>query len=98
MSPFGMIKSSYPERTRGASTALTTDPVAGRAPGWLRHACSLALVASWIRPGGYASLFYWSSGNSQISGVSPGDCAVLTTTGLCALAAAILAFRRLDIH
>ena len=60
---------------------------------------SLAPVASWIRPARYASLFYWSVGNSQISGgVSPGDYAVLTITGLCALAAAMLAFRRLDIH
>jgi ABC-2 type transport system permease protein len=60
---------------------------------------SLAPVASWIRPARYASLFYWSVGNSQISGgVSPGDYAVLTITGLCALAAAVLAFRRLDIH
>jgi ABC-2 type transport system permease protein len=60
---------------------------------------SLAPVASWIRPARYASLFYWSVGNSQIShGVSPGGYAVLTITGLCALTAAILAFRRLDIH
>jgi len=60
---------------------------------------SLAPVASWIRPGRYASLFYWSVGNSQISGgVSPIGYAVLTITGLCALAAAILSFRRLDIH
>jgi ABC-2 type transport system permease protein len=60
---------------------------------------SLAPVASWIRPARYASLFYWSVGNSQISsGVSPGGYAVLIITGLCALAAATLAFRRLDIH
>jgi ABC-2 type transport system permease protein len=60
---------------------------------------SLAPVASWIRPGRYASLFYWSVGNSQIShGVSPGDYAVLITTGVCALAAVMLAFRRLDMH
>jgi ABC-2 type transport system permease protein len=60
---------------------------------------SLAPVASWIRPARYASLFYWSVGNSQISnGVSPGSYAVLIVTGLCALAAAMLAFRRLDIH
>jgi ABC-2 type transport system permease protein len=56
-------------------------------------------VASWIRPARYASLFYWSVGNSQISnGVSAGGYAVLIITGLCALAAAMLAFRRLDIH
>ena len=60
---------------------------------------SLAPVASWIRPGRYASLFYWSVANGQINhGVSPGGYAVLTVTGLCALAAALLAFRRLDIH
>jgi beta-exotoxin I transport system permease protein len=60
---------------------------------------SLAPVASWIRPARYASLFYWSVGNSQVSqGVSPGDYAVLIGVGLCALTAAVLAFRRLDIH
>jgi ABC-2 type transport system permease protein len=56
-------------------------------------------VVSWIRPVRYASLFYWSVGNSQIShGVRPTDYAVLIITGLCALTAAMLAFRRLDIH
>ena len=60
---------------------------------------SLAPVISWLHPGRYASLFYWSVGNSQISqGVTPGDYTVLIVTGLCALAAAVLAFRRLDIH
>ena len=60
---------------------------------------SLALVAPWIRPGRYASLFYWSVGNSQITqGLSPGDYTVLIITGLCALTTATLAFRRLDIH
>jgi ABC-2 type transport system permease protein len=60
---------------------------------------SLAPVAAWIRPGRYASLFYWSVGNSQIThGVTPGDYAILLITGLCALAAAMIAFRRLDLH
>ena len=60
---------------------------------------SLAPVALWIRPARYASLFYWSVGNSQISnGVSAAGYAVLIIIGLCALAAAMLAFRRLDIH
>ncbi len=60
---------------------------------------SLAPVASWIRPARYASLFYWSVGNSQIShGVSAGDFAVLIAVGGCALVAAMVAFRRLDIH
>jgi beta-exotoxin I transport system permease protein len=60
---------------------------------------SLAPAVSWIQPGRYASLFYWSVGNGQINqGVSLGDYAVLIVTGVCALAAAMLAFRRLDVH
>lgn len=60
---------------------------------------SLAPAVSWIRPARYATLFYWSVGNGQIKqGVSPADYAVLIITGLCALAMATLAFRRLDIH
>jgi beta-exotoxin I transport system permease protein len=60
---------------------------------------SLAPVVSWIQPARYASLFYWSVGNSQINhGVSPADYAVLIATGICALTAAVLAFHRLDIH
>jgi ABC-2 type transport system permease protein len=56
-------------------------------------------VVSWIRPARYASLFYWSVGNSQIShGVGPGSYAVLIIAGLSTLTAAMLAFRRLDIH
>ena len=56
-------------------------------------------MASWIRPARCASLFYWSVGTSQISnGISPGGYAVLIITGLCALAAAMLAFRWLDVH
>ena len=59
---------------------------------------SLAPVVSWISPARYASLFYWSVGNSQISqGVSAGAYAVLILAGLGALAATMLAFRRLDI-
>jgi beta-exotoxin I transport system permease protein len=60
---------------------------------------SLAPVASWIRPGKYVSLFYWSVGDNQISqGVSLADYAVLLTVGLFALYATSLAFRRLDLH
>jgi beta-exotoxin I transport system permease protein len=60
---------------------------------------SLAPVASWIRPGKYLSLLYWSVGDNQIGkGVSLADYAVLIAVGLCALYAANLAFRRLDLH
>lgn len=60
---------------------------------------SLAPVVSWIRPARYLSLFYWSVGNNQITtGVTIGDYAVMLAAGLCALYAAIRAFRRLDLH
>jgi len=60
---------------------------------------SLAPVASWIRPARYASLFYWSVGQNQITtGVSLEDYAVLVLVGLCAASAAVIAFGRLDVH
>jgi beta-exotoxin I transport system permease protein len=60
---------------------------------------SLAPVVSWIRPGRYASLFYWAVGDDQISkGVSIADYAVLIVVGLIALCAAATAFQRLDLH
>jgi ABC-2 type transport system permease protein len=59
---------------------------------------SLASTISAIRPGRYLSLFYWSVGNDQIArGVSVGDFAVLVVVGLCALATAVIAFRRADL-
>ncbi len=60
---------------------------------------SLAPVVSWIGPGKYASLFYWSVGDNQITGgVSIPDYAVLLAVGLVALWTTVLAFRRLDLH
>jgi hypothetical protein len=60
---------------------------------------SLAPVVSWLSPARYASLLYWSVGNSQITqGVSAADYAVLLATGLLAGGAAVLAFRRLDVR
>jgi ABC-2 type transport system permease protein len=60
---------------------------------------SLANTITGIRPGRYLSLFYWSVGNDQISkGVSIADFTVLTTAGLCALLAAVAAFRRADLN
>jgi len=60
---------------------------------------ALAATIPAIRPARYLSLFYWSAGNDQISrGVSPADYAVLIGVGLCALAAAVTAFRRADLH
>jgi ABC-2 type transport system permease protein len=60
---------------------------------------SLASTISWIRLGRYLSLFYWSVGNDQISnGVSAGDFTVLSVAGLCALLAAVAAFRQADLN
>ena len=60
---------------------------------------SLATTISGLRPGRYLSLFYWSVGNDQISkGVSTADFTVLTVAGLCALIAAVAAFRRADLN
>jgi ABC-2 type transport system permease protein len=60
---------------------------------------SLASTISGIRPARYLSLFYWSVGNDQISkGVSAADFTVLTVAGLCALFAAVAAFRRADLN
>jgi ABC-2 type transport system permease protein len=60
---------------------------------------SLAPVVSWLRPARYLSVCYWAVGNGQVTGgVSAGDYAVLSVVGLCALFAAILGFRHLDLH
>lgn len=60
---------------------------------------SLAPVASWIRPAKYASLFYWSVGNNQVTaGVSWADFIVLVSVGVVAAVATVLAFRRFDVR
>ncbi len=60
---------------------------------------SLAAVVSWLGPARYVSLFFWSVGDEQITrGVGLADFAVLVAVGLCALGAAVVAFRRLDLH
>ncbi len=60
---------------------------------------SLAPLVSWIRPARYASVFYWSVGNGQLAGgAATADYAVLVAVALCALCAAVAAFRRLDLH
>jgi len=93
---FGLITMAAGALTGRRGTAVGTGTALATASYLIS---SLAPVTSWIRPGRYASLFYWSVGNSQISrGVSVGDYAVLAAVGLCALTAAMLAFRRLDIH
>jgi beta-exotoxin I transport system permease protein len=60
---------------------------------------SLAATISAVRPGRYLSLFYWSVSSDQISrGASLADFTVLIMVGICALAAAVAAFRRADLN
>jgi ABC-2 type transport system permease protein len=60
---------------------------------------SLAPVVSWLHPARYASLFYWSVANDQITrGARLGDYAVLVAVALASLWLATIAFRRLDLH
>jgi ABC-2 type transport system permease protein len=60
---------------------------------------SLAAVVSWLHPARYASLFYWSVSNDQIThGPRLGDYAVLTGVALVMVWAAARSFRRLDLH
>ena len=47
----------------------------------------------------FASLFYWSVGNSQLTtGISPTEVAVLVGWAIVLLAAAVIAFEQLDLH
>jgi ABC-2 type transport system permease protein len=60
---------------------------------------SLAPVIAWIRPARFASLFYWSVGNKQLTvGFNLGELAVLAVTGVALAAVTIAAFERLDLH
>lgn len=92
----GLITMAIGAATRRRGTALGVG--AGLAAAWYLLS-SLASTISWIRPGRFLSLFYWSVRNDQIStGVSVADFAVLIAFGLGALIAAALAFRRADLN
>jgi ABC-2 type transport system permease protein len=93
---FGLITMAAGAATGRRGTALA---VGGGLAAASYLLSSLAATVSWIRPGRYLSLFYYSVGNSQIStGISAARFAVLLLTGLAALAAAAVAFRRADLH
>ncbi len=60
---------------------------------------SLAPVVDWIRPARFASLFYWSVGNNQLTaGLSVDEVAVLAVFGVVLTGLAMRAFDRLDLH
>jgi ABC-2 type transport system permease protein len=93
---FGLVTMAAGAATRRRGTALGIGTGLAAASYLLS---SLATTTSWIRPGRYLSLFYWSAGNDQINnGVSITGFTVLTVTGLCALIAAAAAFRHADLN
>jgi ABC-2 type transport system permease protein len=93
---FGLLAMATGALTGSRATALGT----GTAVAALAYLLSsLAPVVSWLHPARYASLFYWSVGDDQISGgVSAADWGVLAAAGLVALYATVVAFERLDLH
>ncbi len=60
---------------------------------------SLAPVTHWVAPVRFVSLFYWAVGNGQLQhGVTVGGLAVLVLAGAVFVAAAAVAFERLDVQ
>ena len=93
---FGLVTMAAGAASGRRGTALGTGAALAAASYLLS---SLASTISWIRPGRYLSLFYWSVGNDQISrGVSIGDITALIVAGLCALAAAVAVFGQADLN
>jgi ABC-2 type transport system permease protein len=93
---FGILAMAIGARTGSRATALGAGTALAAASYVLG---SLASVVSWLHPARYASLFYWSVGNDQITrGASLGDYVVLVAVALVAAWAAVAAFERLDLH
>jgi beta-exotoxin I transport system permease protein len=92
---FGLVAMAIGARTGSRSTALGAGTALAAASYLLG---SLAAVISWLHPARYASLFYWSVADDQITrGASPADYAVLVAVALAAAYAAVVAFERLDV-
>jgi ABC-2 type transport system permease protein len=93
---FGLATMAIGARTGSRGTALGVGTALAAASYLLG---SLAAVVSWLHPARYASLFYWSVGNDQIThGFRFGDYAVLAVVALVMLWAAAASFQRLDLH
>lgn len=93
---FGLVTMAIGARTGSRATALGAGTALAAASFLLG---SLASVVSWLHPARFASLFYWSVADNQITrGASLADYAVLLAVALAALYAATLSFRRLDLH
>jgi ABC-2 type transport system permease protein len=93
---FGLVTMAVGAATGSRATAIGVGTAVAAAAYLVS---SLAPVVSWLHPARYLSLFYWTVGDNQISdGVTIADFAVLVVAGLCALAATLAFFERLDLH
>jgi beta-exotoxin I transport system permease protein len=93
---FGLLAMAIGAATGSRSIALGTGTALAAASYLLG---SLASAVSRLHPARYASLFYWSVANNQITdGARLGDYAVLTGIALAALYATVTTFERLDLH
>jgi beta-exotoxin I transport system permease protein len=93
---FGFVTMAVGAYTGSRSVALGSGTALAAASYLL---ASLASVVSWLHPARYASLFYWSVANDQITaGAGLADYAVLVAVALASLYATVAAFRRLDLH
>jgi ABC-type transport system involved in multi-copper enzyme maturation permease subunit len=98
--PGGIERGAAASRWLASITLITASARYSRRPlPEMAGSMTLATAIPAIRAGRYLSLFYWSAGNDQISnGVTNAGFAVLIAVGLCALAAALVAFRRADLN
>lgn len=89
--------------------ALATGSWTGRRPQALAVASAAAAASyllnalspevSWLHPARYASLFYWSVGDHQLTqGLTGAQAGVLLGVALAAFGLAVVGFRRLDVH
>ncbi len=93
---FGMLAVALGSWTGRRGTALGVTATIAAASYLIS---SLAPVVAWIRPARFASLFYWSVGNSQLStGLTGASAAVLAAVGVALLAASAIALRQQDLH
>jgi beta-exotoxin I transport system permease protein len=93
---FGLLAVALGSWTGRRGTALGITATAAAASYVIS---SLAPVVAWIRPARYASLFYWSVGNAQLStGLTSASAAVLAAAAITLLIVASITFNRLDLQ
>ncbi|HAM03647.1 MAG TPA: ABC transporter permease [Acidimicrobiaceae bacterium] len=92
----GLLTMAVGARTGSRGTALGVGSAIAAASYLVS---SLAPVVAWVRPARFASLFYWSIGNGQLStGLTLTDAAVLVLVALAAGVVSIRMFAHMDLH